>query len=271
MTALRRLDRRWLYLGVLLITVAAAVWPLRIAPRPTRETRTAFDLAQALQPGAGVFVYVEYGLGSREEMDPMLAAVLGHLADRRAHIVIAARSPEASQVAETVMGGVAARDPAYAKGYGQTWVNLGYRPAPDVALRAATSGIAAAYNEVDYAGRPLAGMPILQALRALNRTYFALAYAFDSGDGFAPMIYYVGTPTGLPVIIGAISMEVPLLQPYLAAGQLAAVIAGARGAAEYEALAGQPRRADVLVGASAMAAIYVLTVMLLGNLVARRP
>ncbi len=274
MTALQRLrhlDRRWLYLGALLVTAAGALWPLRIAPHPSAETRTAFDLAQALPSGAGVFVYVEYGLGSREELDPMLAAVLGHLASRHARIVIAARSPEASQVAETVMGEVAARFPAYADGYGGSWVNLGYRPAPDVALRAATNGIAAAYNGVDYAGRPLTGMPILQALPVLDHAHFALAYAFDSGDGFAPMIYYVGTPTRIPVMIGAISMEVPVLQPYLAAGQLAAVIGGARGAAEYEALAGQPRRADVLVGASAMAAVYVLAVMLLGNVVARLP
>jgi hypothetical protein len=266
---LRRLDRRWLYLGVLAVTVIGTIWPPHIVPRPSQATRTAFGLAQRLQPGAGVFIYVEYGLGSREELDPMLTAVLEHLASRHARIVIAARSPESSQIGETVMTAVASRYPAYADGYGNTWLNLGYRPAPDVALRASTSGIAAAYNHVDFAGKPLAAMPILQALPALDHRYFALAYAFDSGDGFAAMIYYVGTPTGVPVAVGAISMEVPVLQPYLAAGQLAAVIGGARGAAEYEALAGQPERANVLVGASALAALYVLGVVLLGNVAAR--
>jgi hypothetical protein len=266
---LRRLDRRWLYLGVLLVTVVGTLRPPRLDPRPSPETRAAYELAQSLAPGAGVFIYVEYGLGSSEELDPMLAAVLGHLASRGARVVMAARSPESAQIAEAVMTSVAARFPEYNAGYGRTWVNLGYRPAPDVALRAATTGIAAAYNQIDYAGRPLAGMPILQALPVLDHRHFSLAYAFDSGDGFAAMIYYVGTPTGVPVAIGAISMEVPVLQPYLAAGQLAAVIGGARGAAEYEALAGQPERADVLVGASALAAVYVLAVMLVGNLLAR--
>jgi len=265
---LQHLDRRWLYLGVLVVTVVGSIWPPRIVPRPSPATRAAYDLAQAVPPGGGVFIYIEYGLGSSEELDPMLAAVLGHLASRGARIMLAARSPESSQIAERVMTSVARRFPAYENGYGQTWVNLGYRPAPDVALRAATSGIGAAYNQVDYAGNTLRGMSIVDDLPVLDRRHFDLAYAFDSGDGFAPMIYYVGTPMRVPVAVGAISMEVPVLQPYLAAGQLAAVIGGARGAAEYEALAGQPEQANVLVGASALAAVYVLVVMALGNAVA---
>jgi hypothetical protein len=262
---LRSLDRRWLYLGALLVTVAGTLWPPRLLPQPGPGTRAAFALAERLQPGQAAFLWIEYGLGSRQELDPMLAAVLRHLTARGALIVLAARSPESSQIAQEVMTQVAARRPAYREGYGRTWVNLGYRPAPDVALRAATSDLAAAYNGVDYEGRPLAAMPLLRRLTALDARHFALAYTFDSGDGFAAMIYYVGAPTGLPVAVGAISMEVPVLQPYLAAGQLAAVIGGARGAAEYEALAGQPERAAAMVGASALAAVYVLAVVALGN------
>lgn len=261
------LDRRWLYAGALAVTVAGTLWPPRLAPRPTGGTVAAYRLAENLQPDDGVFLYIEYGLGSREELDPMLAAVLDHLMRRGAFLVMAARSPEAAQIAETITTQVAERHPAYADGYGKRWVNLGFRPAPDVALRSATSNLPAAYDGVDFAGHALAGMPVLAHLTALDARHFSLAYTFDSGDGFAAMIYYVGAPTRLPVAVGAISMEVPVVQPYLAAGQLAAVIPGARGAAEYEALAGQPEGASRLVGASALTAVYVLGVIALGNAV----
>lgn len=231
----------------------------------------AFRLAQALHPGDAVFIWMDYGFGAQEELDPMLRALLVQLMRRGAVICIASRSIEGGQIADTVLRAAARGYPAYSRGYGKTWIDLGYRPAPDVALRAATVNLAAAYNGVDQSGRALGALPLVQRLKALNPRYFRLAYVFDLGDGYAAMMTYVAQVTGLPMVVGAISMETPVIQPFLATGQIAAVIPGIRGAAEYEALLHIRGPATALDRAGAVVAVFFLLLLGLGNLGALAP
>lgn|GEM_PF-6916861 len=237
--------------------------PLPVRPRP--DTLSAYRLGQALQPGDAVFIWIDYGFGAQEELDPMLQAVFLQLMRRGAVICIASRSLEGGQIAETVLHAAAAAFPAYRDGYGVSWIDLGYRPAPDVALRAATVDLSAAYNGVDQSGRPLTGLPLASRLRALTPHYFRLAYVFDLGDGYAAMMTYVSQVTGLPMIVGAISMEAPVIRPFVATGQIAAVIPGIRGAAEYETLLHAPGPATALDRGGALVALFILLLLALGN------
>ncbi len=263
--AFGRLDRRLVYLAALLCASAAVLWPPPLPVRPRPDTLAAYRLAQALRPGNAVFIWIDYGFGAQEELDPMLRAVLLQLMRRDAVICIASRSIEGGQIAETVMRRAAAGHPAYLEGYGVRWIDLGYRPAPDVALRAATVNLPAAYNGVDQAGLPLARFPLTARLRALTPEFFRLAYVFDLGDGYAAMMTYVSQVTGLPMIVGAISMEAPVIQPFVATGQIAATIPGIRGAAEYETLLGAPGPATALDRGSALVAVFILLLLALGN------
>jgi hypothetical protein len=267
------LDRRAIHLLTALVVAAGVLlpghWRVEVGP----ATRRAYQLAQRLRPGQAVFVVVDYGFGAQPELDPQLRAVLAHLMARGARIVIVSRSLEGSQIAQQAAREAAGRLPAYAGGYGRTWVNLGFRPAGDVPLRAATRNLLAAFNGVDYAGERVADMPIARRLGPVDRRHFALAYVFDSADGFAAMINYVTQPTGLPLVVGAIASEVPVIQPFLAAGQVAGVIPGMRGAAEYEALLGRSGAGQRALTALALVAAYVTLLIAAGNvshLLARR-
>lgn len=266
MDVLGRLDRRLLYLGALLCAAVAVLWPPALPVRPRPDTLVAFRLAQSLQPGQAVFIWIDYGFGAEEELNPMLRAVLLQLMRRHAVICIASRTLEGGQIADTVLRQAAADQPQYLHGYGTTWIDLGYRPAPDVALRAATINLPAAYNGVDENGTPLAQLPVVSGMRALTPAHFRLAYVFDVGDGYAAMMTYVSQVTGLPLVVGAISMEAPVIQPFVATGQIAAVIPGIRGAAEYETLLHAPGAATALDRGDALIALFILLVLGLGNL-----
>ena len=267
--ALRALGRmpRWLvYLLTLTVAVLAVTLPPGLPIRPRRDTLAAWRLGQQVQAGQAVFIWIDFGFGAQEELDPMLHAVLVQLMRRGALICLAARAVEGSQIAQEAVQHAAAAFPTYRDGYGRTWVNLGFRPAPDVALRAATADLPAAYNGVDWHGVPLAGLPITPRLGALRPGIFRLAYVFDWGDGYAAMMTYVSQVTGLPFVVGAITMEAPVIQPYVATGQIAAVIAGTRGAAEYERLLGIHGQGTALQEGSTVTAAFVTLLLLAGNL-----
>lgn len=259
------MDRRLIYLVAAISLVAAALHPPSLPVSVSEGTRRAWAAAERLPPGSPVFLYIDYGFGAQEELDPMLESVVLHLMRRRAHLVLAARAVEGSEIARAVVERAAQRFPAYRQGYGTVWVNLGYRPAPDVTLRAATRNLLAAYNGVDATGQPLATMPVLRGVQRLDARHFGLAYVFDSSDAFVSLMYFVSQPTGLPFVVGAIAMEVPVVRPYLATGQIAAVIGGARGAAEYEQLIGRPARATRAQEAAAVAAAVVTALIAMGN------
>lgn len=261
----RDLDRRTIHLLTALVVAAGVLLPIGWQIRPGAAVRRAFDLAQRLAPGSLVFVVIDYGFGAQPELDPQLRAVLTQLMRRRALIVLASRTIEGSQIAQSVARAVAAAIPDYADGYGRTWVNLGFRPAGDVLLRAATQDLLGAFNDADHAGDRVSAMPIAARLGPVDRRHFALVYVFDAADGFAALMNYVTQPTGLPLVVGAIQSEVPVLQPYLASGQVAAVVPGLRGAAEYEDLLGSPGAGRRGLTVLALVAVYVTLLIAAGN------
>lgn len=266
LAALGRMPRWLVYVLTLAVAVGAVAFPPQLPIRPRRDTLAAWRLGQSVRRGQAVFLWIDFGFGAQEELEPMLDAVLVQLMRRGAVICFAARAVEGSQIAQEAMEESAAPFPAYRDGYGRTWVNLGFRPAPDVALRAATTDLPAAYNGVDWHGRPLAAFPITARISALRPPVFRLAYVFDWGDGYAAMMTYVSQVTGLPFVVGAITMEAPVIQPYVATGQIAAVISGTRGAAEYEHLLGIHGEATPLQEGSTVTATFVTLLLLAGNL-----
>jgi len=260
------IDRRVVHLATLAVAIAAVLWPPALPVRPRPDTIAAFRLGQGLRPGDAVFIWIDYGFGAQEELDPLLRALLLQLMRQGALLCIASRSPEGAGIADAAVRQVGAAFPAYAQGYGRTWLDLGYRPAADVALRAATADLPAAYNGVDETGRALSSLPAAAGLRALGPADFRLAYVLDWGDGYAPMMTYVSQVTGLRLVVGAIAMEAPVIEPYVQTGQIAAVIAGTRGAAEYESLLDAPGIATALHRGSVLAALFVCALLLAGNL-----
>lgn len=268
MARLRRLldlDRRTIHVLTALVVALGVLLPVHWNVRVGPATRRAYDLAQAVRPGRLVFIVIDYGFGAQPELDPQLRAVLTQLMRRGARIVLVSRTLEGSQIAQRAARQAARGLPAYAAGYGRLWVNLGFRPAGDVPLRAATRGLIAAFNDTDYRGDQVSAMPIARVLGPVGPRRFALAYVFDSADGFAAMMNYVSQPTGLPLIVGAIQSEVPVIQPFLASGQVAAIIPGMRGAAEYEALLGRPGAGRRALTALALVAAYVTLLIAAGN------
>ena len=67
---LLRLDRRWIFLFVLLSVAIPIVVPLGLPVTTTDSTRKAFNFIEAMKPGDTVLISFDYGPSSAPENDP---------------------------------------------------------------------------------------------------------------------------------------------------------------------------------------------------------
>ncbi len=69
----------------------------------------------------------------------------------------------------------------------------------------------------------------------------------------------------IPIIAAQITVTAPQAEPFLQSGQLAGILVGLRGAAEYEILTNMPGTAAAGMDAQSMAHLLIIGFILLGN------
>ena len=74
-----------------------------------------------------------------------------------------------------------------------------------------------------------------------------------------------------PIVMGTGSVSVPGEMPYYASGQYKGLLAGLRGAAEYELLTGYPGSAILGMDAQSAAHFLVIALIAIGNIGFFRP
>jgi len=229
---LLHLDRRWIFLLVLLSVILPIVIPIGLPVTTTGSTRTAFAYIESLHEGDYVWISFDYGPSSAPENDPMAEAVMRQCALKKLHFVVSALYP---------LGGLGLANNAVAKvaheypglRYGVDYVNLGYKDGAAAVMRRLGDDIAGAFP-TDVNGKPLAEIPIMRGLHSIRQV--KLVFTIATGIIGEWWITQVHSQVGTPVIIGPTAVSAPKYYAYLNAGQLVGMLGGMKGAAEYESL-----------------------------------
>src|SRR6478672_8867837 len=87
------LDRRWIYLFVLVSLITPIVVPIGLPVTTTASTRKAFEFIERLKPGDVVWISYDYGPSSAPENDPMAEAFLRQCFLKKLRVVITALYP----------------------------------------------------------------------------------------------------------------------------------------------------------------------------------
>lgn len=226
------LDRRWIFLLVLLCVIFPIVIPIGLPVTTTASTRASFDYIESLKPGDIVWISFDYGPSSTPENDPMTEAVMRECAIKKIPFVVSALYP---------LGGLGLANNAVAKiahehpnlKYGVDYVNLGYKDGAAAVMRRLGDDIAGAFP-TDVNGTPLSQIPIMRGLRSIRQV--KLVFTVATGVIGEYWITQVHSQVGTPVIIGPTAVSAPKYYAYLNAGQLVGMLGGMKGAAEYESL-----------------------------------
>lgn len=229
---LLRLDRRWIFLFVLLSVAIPIVIPLGLPVTTTESTRKAFEFIEAMKPGDTVLISFDYGPSSAPENDPMAEAVMRQCAIKKLRFIVIALYPLGGlNLANNVVAKVAAEYPDLK--YGVDYVNLGYKDGASAVMRRMGDDIAGAFP-TDEAGTPIAQIPMMKGIGSLRQVQ--LVFTVATGIIGEWWITQVHPQVGTPVIIGPTAVSAPKYYAFLNSGQLVGMIGGMKGAAEYEKL-----------------------------------
>jgi len=225
-------DRRWIFLFVVLAVTVPILVPLGLPVTTTGPTRAAFEYIESLEPGDVVWLSFDYGPSSAPENDPMAEGFLRHCFLKDLRVVVCALYPLGGlSLANSSVSIVAKEFPE--KKYGTDFVNLGYKDGPEAVMRRLGENIADAFP-TDVNGQAIAGMPIFENVRTLKQV--RLVFTVATGLIGEYWITLANAQFGTPIIIGPTAVSAPKYYPFLNSGQLKGMLGGMKGAAEYEQL-----------------------------------
>jgi hypothetical protein len=176
----------------------------------------------------------DFDPASAGELQPMATQLLRHCAARKLRVVCIALWPLGNNLAEDTITEVIHADFPQMRD-GVDYVNLGFQAGQEQLMTLLTTNFRKGFP-VDQRGRDTADLEILEGVRSV--TDFPLL--IDVGAGFPgskEWVQYVVTGSGgkLRMVAGTTGVSTPQLIPYYP-HQLAGILAGMKGAAEYESL-----------------------------------
>jgi hypothetical protein len=251
---LSTLDRRILFL----IVLACAAIPLligasvRLSVGPT--VKGMYNAIDSLPPGSYVYLAADYDPGSLPELYPMNVAFVEHLFSKDVKIIAASLWAPGPPLSQRVFDEIA---PKYGKSYGVDYVNLGFKEGREAVMVSVAEDLKATFPE-DYFGTPYEEIPVLRGIGSLRDV--SLIVNVSAGyPGIKEWVQQIATRFGIPIGGGVTAVSGPEMYPYIQSGQLVGLLAGMKGAGEYEQILGKPGLG--LAGMAAQSSVHVAVIV----------
>jgi hypothetical protein len=260
MTSLENIDRRIIYLILIVIvgvmTLAPAGLPLRISS----ETKLAYDTIEKLPAGSVVLYSLDLDIMGWLQGGPQAIAFLQHLFNRPVRIVLIGWRPDSEFLILKTLRSVDLKG----KRYGVDYVNLGFVAGGETAM----AGFAADLRKVvrtDYSGTDLEQIPIMKTIASAKD--FSLIVCPNTGEpGALGFIRQWRIPYNVPIITSQPPMTVPEFVPHVKAGLLIAALPAIRSSAEYELLIKKPGLGIAAQDAVSLGTLSLLALIVVGNI-----
>jgi hypothetical protein len=263
-TALK-LDRRWIFLLVAAAVTAPLFLKINQKIPLTPEVRGIYEALQNLPPGTRVLLACDYDPGTAAEIQPMAVTFFRQAFTRHLRVIIMGLWPQGPQQADLALQ-EALRDPrlqAAPPTYGVDYINLGYQSGNEVVIQRMGSSIPAVFPR-DYRGNPVSGFPIMEGVRDFSTIKFVLN--LSSGyPGTVEWVQFAGDRFHARIGSGSTAVQAPQVYPYFPR-QLAGILGGMKGAAEYEEITGFSGKGTRFMLSQSSSHIVVVLFIILGNL-----
>lgn len=231
---LKNLDRRWVFLLLLLSVAVPVLLELRFPEQPTALARSTFEEIERLRPGDPVLLSFDFDPASEGELGPMATAFVRHCCEKKLRMCFMALWPVGPQMIDDTIGRVIKSDfPQLV--YGQDYVNLGYKSGSEGVIKVIVTDLRQLYTTDAY-GTSVDNIPMLADIRSVQS--FRLLINISAGyAGTKEWVQYAVTPYPgrIRLVAGCTGVQAPLLYPYIPQ-QLPGLLGAVKGAAEYEQL-----------------------------------
>ena len=258
------MQRRIIFALLAIVVIAVMLLKPRLPITVSESTRSVYDQIDVLDSGDVIMLSFDHEASSLPEIGPIGAAIAEHCFRRGISVVGLALFSEGNAVGYDLLS---RRASDAGRSYGTDWIYLGFRPQYTAAILGMGESISDVFA-TDYNGAPIASLPLAQRVR----NYDDIAMVVSISDGSMPTywIEYAANRYGEKIIAALSAVMVTSFTPYLESGQLAGILTGLKGAAEYEQLLGVPKAGTRGMAAQSAAHVLVAVLVLWGNVDAWR-
>jgi len=233
---LQNLDRRWIYLAML-VAVAGPVLAQKSFPeKPTKLVQDAFDYVERIPEGSNVLFSLDYAPSSDGELSPMTTTMVRHCCLKRHKMFFMTLWPDGlpllqrniQKIIETEFADLNLKE-------GEDYVNFGFNAGKEVVIIVMGTNIRKMFP-TDINGKNLADIPLTANIS--NLSDMQLIVNISAGNpGMKEWVQYASSPLGIPLVVGSTAVQAPQAYPYYPS-QMLGLLAAIKGAAEYEAALG---------------------------------
>ncbi|MCY3721435.1 MAG: hypothetical protein OXG97_04370 [Candidatus Poribacteria bacterium] len=255
------LDRRIIFISVVLAVIIPTLWIKSMPVSVTVPTQNVYDYIENLPPGATVMICFDYGPSTMPEPTAIAEAVLRHCFTRGVKVIGLTLFAEGIPLAVATLQQIAKEKGAVE---GEDYVFLGYRPGPVLVMIGMGTNIANIFG-TDYAGTPVS--EILLMREVVNYNDIDLVFDIASSNTVEYWIIYAQTKYDVKIAAGTTAVITTQLYPYLQTGQLIGLLNGYLGAAEYETLTGELAKGTVGLNTATVVHLLIIVLVILGNII----
>jgi hypothetical protein len=259
------LDRRWVYLLAWIFVLFPLVFPLGLPVPINKESQQWYAAINDIPDGATVVFAPMYGTSGMPELFPMTLATMHQLWSKNIKIIVVSFWAEGPLVFDQLLRQIDPSGAPYNKVYGVDWIDLGYIPGSEPAMRAFGENMKNTVARDYLQNKALSEFPIMDSIT--SAADIDLIISIETGTpGLTEWLRQWQEPFRTAIIVGCIGVSAPGMAPFLQSGQLSALLPGLTSSAEYELLINRKGLAIAGVDAVSMSHILVVALVVLGNI-----
>jgi len=252
--------RHWTFFGLFVCIGLVMLLNIKLDIPVSVQTQKMYDYIDSLPTGTVLMVSFDHEASSLPEIRPVGLAILRHAFSKGHRLIGLALLAEGTVIGYRLMQKTAAE---YGREYGKDYVYLGFKPQYIAAILSMGESIPRTFPQ-DYLGRPYEQFELLKEVNDYGD--ITAVISITDGSLTTHWMEYGGARYGVKVLSGMTAAMVTTFDPYVASGQMYSLVAGLRGAAEYERLIDRKGGGTRGMMAQTTAHFYVILLVLLGNL-----
>jgi hypothetical protein len=267
LASLTKIPRRIIFLTIAIAIAVPLIVPIGIPVNVMPQSRRLFEAVDDLTSDSKpVLISCDFDPQSLPELYPMLLAVMRQCWSRDVKVILMALWPQGTGMVEM---GLEELSDEFTKEYGVDYAFLGYKFGVAAVLLGMGENISGVFP-VDYYGTPLDSLELMKSVRNYND--ISLIVTLSTGDpGWRQWLLYAQSRYGARLGVGVTAVSAADVYPYVETGQVAGLLAGMKGASEYETLVQQKGyatgifRASQGMDAQSLGHLLIMIFIILGN------
>lgn len=266
--ALTKIPRQVIYVVIAIAVTIPLLKPIGLPIRIMPKSQRLFAAIDSLGPQSNpVLISIDFDPQSMPELYPMLVAVLRHCFARDIKVIIMTLWPQGPGLAEIALEQIPKE---FNKEYGRDFAFLGYKFGVTAILLGMGDNIKSVFP-VDYHGTPLDSIEITAHIR--NYDDLSVVITLSAGDpGWRAWLLFAQARYNAKVGIGVTAVSAADVYPYVETGQAIGLLAGMKGASEYEILVHEhgysegKRTAAQGMDAQSLGHLVIMVFIIIGNI-----